>query len=54
MSTPAPAAGATTDPPGLLVSRFFGYSAGYSAAATLVPGKAYWIKVAGPGRLILR
>lgn len=38
-STPAPAGGVTTDPPGLIASRFFGYEAGYAAADTLFPGR---------------
>jgi tartrate-resistant acid phosphatase type 5 len=53
-ATPAPVGGIIEDPPGLIASQFFGYSAGYVAADTLVPGKAYWVKASGPGRLVLR
>lgn len=41
------------DPPGILVSPFFGYAAGYEEDTLLQPGKAYWVKANAPGRLIL-
>ncbi len=40
-------------PAGLRASNWFGYSGGYDAVNQLMPGKAYWIKAAGPGIFIL-
>lgn len=34
-------------------SSYFGYSGVYSIASALEPGKAYWIKVSGPGKLVI-
>jgi hypothetical protein len=42
-----------TIPPGIRVSNFFGYNGSLSSVAMLVPGKAYWVKVSGPGVLVL-
>jgi hypothetical protein len=42
-----------SDPPGLVTSQFFGYASGYFNAATVEPGKGYWVKVSGDGDLIL-
>jgi hypothetical protein len=41
------------DPPGLVVSRFFGYAGGYVAADTIVPGLGYWVKASQGGTLYL-
>jgi photosystem II stability/assembly factor-like uncharacterized protein len=40
-------------PPGLIVSAYYGYDAGYAAADSLRPGRAYWVKSAAAGQLIL-
>ncbi|MFN0157171.1 MAG: FlgD immunoglobulin-like domain containing protein [Bacteroidota bacterium] len=40
-------------PGGIRSSQYFGYSAGYTAAQNIVPGKAYWVKASAPGVLIL-
>jgi hypothetical protein len=40
-------------PAGIRASSWFGYSAGYSPATQLVPGKSYWIKASAPGTFIL-
>jgi type IX secretion system substrate protein len=39
----------TTTPPGLVDGPVFGFSGGYSVAATLEPGYGYWIKLTGAG-----
>jgi hypothetical protein len=41
----------TSDPPGMTVSPFYAYNNGYSVAATLEPGKGYWVKVPEEGYL---
>jgi hypothetical protein len=41
------------DPPDILSSGFFGYKGSYIAADTLRSGKAYWIKITQPGKLII-
>jgi hypothetical protein len=40
-------------PPGLRVSRWFGYSGGYTAVAQLIPGRGYWVKSSGAGKFVL-
>ena len=42
-----------TVPGGILASAFFAYASGYAEAATLLPGKAYWVKALAPGLLIV-
>jgi hypothetical protein len=42
-----------TIPPGITISRFFGFSGAYQAVPQIVPGKAYWVKLAQSGLLIL-
>ncbi len=45
--------GITQLPPGIVISPYFGYSGGYFVAATLQPGKGYWVKVSADGKLVL-
>lgn len=40
-------------PPGIVVSSFYEYNAGYSVANTLIPGKGYWVKTSDNGELQL-
>ena len=47
-----PAATIGSIPGGLVSSAFFEFSNGYNAAPNLVPGKGYWVKVAGAGQLV--
>lgn len=42
-----------TDPPGILISRVFGYDRGYRAVDTLQPLHGHWVKASAPGNLIL-
>jgi hypothetical protein len=42
-----------SDPPGLVSSQFFGYDGSYAASDSIVPGRAYWVKLDAPGDLIL-
>jgi hypothetical protein len=53
ISDPVDTASIVQVPPGIVATQYFGYSAGYSPAGTLVPGKAYWVKASAPGQLIL-
>jgi hypothetical protein len=41
-------------PPNLIASRFFGFSSSYVAVDTLRPGFGYWVKMMGPGQLVLQ
>lgn len=54
LTDPVAAASISSDPGGLVTSSFFGYDAGYFTADTLQPGYGYWVKVGGPGSLILQ
>jgi photosystem II stability/assembly factor-like uncharacterized protein len=36
-----------------VLSNYFGYSGGYALADTLMPGRAYWVKVDQGGKLVL-
>lgn len=40
-------------PPGLRVSKWFGYSAGYNPVTQLIPGQGYWVKSSSSGKFIL-
>jgi hypothetical protein len=53
ISSPVDTASIVSIPPGNLQSLYYGYSGGYSPAATIVPGMAYWLKANGPGQLIM-
>jgi hypothetical protein len=54
LSDAIPAGTITSDPPDIIQSLFFGYAGRYTAADTLEPGKGYWVKVSGEGKLVLR
>ena len=43
----------TTNPQGIIVSEFYGFDAGYTAADILQPGKGYWVKTSEAGQLYL-
>jgi hypothetical protein len=40
-------------PPGIVQSLYYRYNGTYSAADTIHPAKAYWVKASAPGQLIL-
>jgi cyclomaltodextrinase / maltogenic alpha-amylase / neopullulanase len=42
-----------SSPPGIILSSFFEYNAGYNAAQALQPGRGYWVKVSAMGILKL-
>lgn len=48
-----PTSNVTSQPPGLVSSAYYGFNLSYVETDTLRPGKGYWIKVDGPGKLIL-
>jgi aminopeptidase N len=48
-----PTASIIADPPGIIISSYFGYSNGYSVAGSLIPGRGYWVKVNSSGTLTL-
>lgn len=41
-------------PTGVIISAYSGYAGAYVPADTLFPGKAYWVKAAQIGRIVLR
>ena len=49
----APVSGIITIPPGLISGPLYQYSGGYQVATTMNPGNAYWIKLTGPGQIII-
>jgi hypothetical protein len=53
ISSPVDTATIVSVPAGLRASEWFGYSGGYSPAAQLTPGKAYWVKSNGVGKFVL-
>jgi hypothetical protein len=53
ITQPVPVSTINSDPPGIVTSRFFGYSTGYTHADTIEPGRGYWVKVNQVGTLIL-
>lgn len=53
ISYPVLAANITTDPRDLQLSQIFGFEGHYTWNDTLVPGKGYWVKAGGSGKIIL-
>lgn len=53
VSNPVIAADITSDPGSLVTSEFFSYDGRYRSAATIEPGKGYWVRTASSGTLIL-
>ena len=49
----APVNGITTNPAGLIEGSIFKYSGAYQVATELTPGYGYWVKLSGPGEIIL-
>jgi GH18 family chitinase len=52
-SAPLVTAEISSEPAGMVTSRFFGYNNGYSATDTLMPGSGYWVHASASGTLIL-
>lgn len=44
----------SSEPPGLIISDFFGFEKGYQLATSLAPAKGYWVKASQAGKLILK
>ncbi len=53
ISYAVPVANILSIPSGLVTSNFFGYADGYEVATNLEPGKGYWVKVTGGGKLLV-
>lgn len=53
VSAPVAAGSVAAIPPGLPASPFFGYDGGFRRVDTLLPGRGYWIRTAGPGQLLV-
>ena len=53
ISSPVPAAQICSDPGGMVSSQFFTYAHRYLVSDTIEPGRAYWVKMAEGGKLIL-
>ena len=51
ISSPTAAADVTSNPPGIVISGWFGYSGGYDTADTLQPGAGYWVRAGQSGKL---
>jgi hypothetical protein len=53
ISSPVDTSTIQSIPPGVRISQFYEYASGYTAAASIDPGKGYWVKTNAAGRLIL-
>ena len=53
ISGPVPVSAIAESPPGIITSRYFGYSAGYHAIDTVDPGDGSWVKASNYGQLVL-
>jgi hypothetical protein len=53
LTYPVPVTMISTNTPGLTISGFYGYTAGYQIVDTLQPGRGYWVKVNISGYLNL-
>ncbi len=49
ITSPIPVTAITSTPPGIVTSRFFGYSGSYKTSDTIFPGQGYWVKVSQAG-----
>ncbi|TLY30100.1 MAG: hypothetical protein E6K56_07295, partial [Ignavibacteria bacterium] len=53
ISSSVPVSAITSLPPGIVISRYFGYTAGYYALGSINPGQGCWVKTSSSGQLIL-
>jgi len=53
ITSPVNKSSITSVPGGIISSSFFGYKGGYHVAQTIDPMRGYWVKVSGPGQLVL-
>lgn len=53
ISTPVPVSQIVSVPGGMISSSFYGFNNFYQISDTIVPGRAYWVKVNQAGQLIL-
>jgi hypothetical protein len=53
ISVSVAAATIESNPPGLIMSQFFGYVKGYTTSDSILPGRAYWVKSGQSGTLYL-
>jgi hypothetical protein len=54
ISSEVDSAGISTIPAGMPTSPLYEYSRGYLPTSSVLPGKAYWIKVSANGSIVLR
>jgi hypothetical protein len=52
LTNPVPVSSIIENPPGMVLSAYYGYSGAYAAADTIQPAKAYWVKAGVSGQLI--
>ncbi|MFI5252198.1 MAG: SdrD B-like domain-containing protein [Bacteroidota bacterium] len=43
----------TSDPPGIIATRLFGYNRGYTRTDTITPGLGYWLKTSDSGKIFV-
>ncbi|MGA9115406.1 MAG: alpha-amylase domain-containing protein [Bacteroidota bacterium] len=53
LSLAVPASAVVQIPDSIVRSAYFSYDGSYDASDTLLPGSAYWVKVAGGGKLVM-
>ncbi|MBI3365890.1 MAG: hypothetical protein HY033_13410, partial [Ignavibacteriae bacterium] len=53
LSAPLSIGNVASNPPGIIISNFFGYEGAYTVATSLEPGKGYWVQTSAPGTLTL-
>ena len=53
ISSSVPVSAITSSPPGIIVSRYFGYAAGYYTLTSVDPGQGCWVKTSAGGQLIV-
>ncbi|MBI1803694.1 MAG: lamin tail domain-containing protein [Ignavibacteriae bacterium] len=53
LSSDVAVATVTSNPPGIIVSNFFGFTTAYAVTDVLAPSKGYWVKVNGAGSLTM-
>lgn len=54
ITSPVGASSVAQNPSNIVRSYYYNYSGGYEIADSILPSKAYWVKISGGGQLILR
>ncbi len=49
ITTPVQTSAIAQNPPGIVITPYYGYNGGYELTTNIEPGRAYWVKIGNPG-----